>query len=248
MSEKDGNDQHQEASIKVRRVRRRIYQQPQAQVGQASPPTETGQVEPSPVPTESILLPQGGPDRFSAPSGVEPAPPVKPTASIQTQTPPPGAGGDVGGLDLSGRRLIRRYMALSMGAGLIPAPLIDTLVLGALQLLLIRDLAQLHGAEFSPARGRALLAALLGSAGTVSVATGYLASLVKLLPVVGYGAGAATMPVLAGAATFAVGRVFQRHFAGGGNLWDFDAAEKAPEMNDALAEGRRLADTSRPKG
>ncbi len=213
-----------EPSIKVQRKRRRIYQQP-----------ETG----------AAASPAAKPSRRSRPPAQAAQPAPAPPASIEpgeeprSQAAPASPGGE--GLEPQGRGIIRRYMALATGAGLIPAPIIDTLALGTLQLMLIRDLARLHGAEFSLARGRNLLAALLGSVGTVSVATGYLASLVKALPLVGYGAGAATMPALAGAATFAVGRVFERHFAAGGSLWDFDPERKAAELKQELNEGRRRA-------
>lgn len=260
MPEQKGPERPQGPSIKVSRGRRRIYQQAGGRDQSAGGSEQPARDQPEKPPAR----PRPRPKRAAASKAKKPAA-QSPAASAAAQTaaaepeaPPPPAvqpaagdeqtSPDLRELEPAGRRLTNRYMAMAMGAGLIPVPVVDSLALGALQLLLIRDMARLYGAEFSPTRGRVLLATLLGSVGTVSVATGYLVSLVKLVPLVGYSAGAATMPALSGAATFALGRVFQRHFATGGDLWDFDPGAKAREMADAMAEGRRRAVGGRRRG
>ena len=40
------------------------------------------------------------------------------------------------------------------------------------------------------------------------------------IPGIGWMAGMISLPVVAGASTYAVGRVFQRHFEGGGSVYD----------------------------
>jgi uncharacterized protein (DUF697 family) len=132
-------------------------------------------------------------------------------------------------------------MGWSMGAGLVPLPLLDTLALGGLQVLLIKKLARLHGVDYSAQRTRALVAALLGGTGAVSLATGLWSSWLKALPVVGPSLGAASMPAASATATYAVGMVFLRHFQSGGTLLDFSPHHQAAELSRQLQEGQGQA-------
>jgi uncharacterized protein (DUF697 family) len=137
-------------------------------------------------------------------------------------------------------------MYLAMGIGLAPLPLLDTLAVGAVQLMLVRKLAIMHGVAFSPGKARVLIASLLGGAGAVSFATGYWFSWVKAVPVVGASVGAATMPVMAGASTWALGMVFLRHFQAGGALADFNPLRQGRAFAAGLAEGKEKAQAQRP--
>jgi uncharacterized protein (DUF697 family) len=69
------------------------------------------------------------------------------------------------------------------------------------------------------------------------------------IPVVGSIAGLATVPAFNYASTVAVGRIFQKHFASGGTLLNFDAesmkATFASEMRRAADEAK--AATRKPE-
>jgi uncharacterized protein (DUF697 family) len=80
-----------------------------------------------------------------------------------------------------------------------------------------------YGLKFSENRAKSLIASLAGSVGTTAFVGGPIASIIKVFPVVGSLSGMLTLPVIAGASTYAVGRVFITHFESGGTFLDFDA-------------------------
>ena len=119
---------------------------------------------------------------------------------------------------------VQRYVFWSMGAGLIPVPVADMVALLAIQLKMVSDLAGQYGQLFSKGAGKAFIASLVGGTLPVTVAP-TIASGVKAVPLLGTALGAVTMPVLAGASTYAVGKVFIQHFESGGTFLDFDPEE-----------------------
>jgi uncharacterized protein (DUF697 family) len=122
---------------------------------------------------------------------------------------------------MQAEKTVKKYVYWSIGAGLIPVPLVDLAALTGIQLKMIADLAKEYGIKFSKDSGKALLSSLLG--GSVTAKGGPIAaSAVKGVPLVGQAAGALTMPAVAGASTYAVGKVFIAHFESGGTLLDFD--------------------------
>ncbi len=61
-----------------------------------------------------------------------------------------------------------------------------------------------------------------------------------MIPGIGTLVGGTSMAVMGGAATYAVGKVFQQHFENGGTLENFDP-EKAKETFEAkLEEGKNV--------
>ncbi|HLJ65372.1 MAG TPA: DUF697 domain-containing protein [Stellaceae bacterium] len=129
--------------------------------------------------------------------------------------------------------IVKRASMWSAGAGLIPIPLADLAAISAVQVKMIRDLAALYGVEFNDVRGKALAGGITGGLLPYLVrlgASGYLISLAKTIPVVGTAIAIAAMPGFASASTYAVGKVFLQHFAGGGSLLDFNLEEKKAEI------------------
>jgi len=136
---------------------------------------------------------------------------------------------------------VRNYMYGSMAVGLIPAPVIDLAGLGALQLKMIHSIAEDYGVPFKQDLGKSILSSLLGALGPVTLATGTFGSIVKAIPVVGPLAGIVTQPLLAGAFTYAVGKVFIQHFELGGTLLDFDAKKMKEYFALQFEEGKLVA-------
>jgi uncharacterized protein (DUF697 family) len=103
----------------------------------------------------------------------------------------------------------------------------------AVQIAMLRKLAAVYGVPFHEQRSKSAVAALIGS-----INAGYLGgSLLKMVPVFGL-VSLAAMPVVTGAITYAVGRVFIRHFASGGTFLDFDSG-KARSCFDAHYQERK---------
>jgi uncharacterized protein (DUF697 family) len=134
--------------------------------------------------------------------------------------------------------IIRKRVYAAMALGLAPVAVLDLVGLFAIQTELVRALAKRHGVPFSQERARNLVGALLGSALPVALAPAAF-SLLKTIPLIGMTVGAATMTIMGGAATFAVGRVFERHFAAGGSLADMEPGRLGKSFRSSYAEGKQ---------
>jgi uncharacterized protein (DUF697 family) len=112
---------------------------------------------------------------------------------------------------------LHTYSAMSAATGLIPLPLVDIAGLMTLQLLMLKKLCKLYNIPFDSQRSKSAIAILVSG-----VNSGYIAaSSSKWIPFIG-GFSMAAMPVVNGALSYAVGRVFIKHFASGGTFLDFD--------------------------
>lgn len=131
---------------------------------------------------------------------------------------------------------VTRHVIYSMGAGLVPFPVVDVAAVTAVQLSLIRRLCEIYKVEYSDSVGKSLLAALAGGA-----AARVGASLIKGIPVVGFLVGGVSLSIMSGASTYAVGQVFISHLESEGTLDNFniDAWRKAYE--EQLERGKEIA-------
>src|ERR1700754_479907 len=109
---------------------------------------------------------------------------------------------------------VKKHAYVAAGLGLIPIPLLDLAAISATQLKLVKTLADHYDVPFSENRGKALIGALAGGAAP-GLAAGTTRSLLKFIPGVGGLLGMVTTPALAGASTYAVGKVFIQHFESG---------------------------------
>ena len=135
--------------------------------------------------------------------------------------------------------IIRKRVYGAIGVGFIPVPLVDFLGLTALQIEMIHTLAKAHGVEFKKERVKSIISSLCG--GLLTTASVPLAaSLLKSIPVIGITAGAATISIMGGSTTYALGWVFDRHFRKGGCLIDFDADEAKAYFKEKVEEGKNL--------
>ena len=135
--------------------------------------------------------------------------------------------------------IIRKRVYGAIGIGFIPVPLVDFLGLTALQIEMIHALAKAHGVEFKKERVKSIISSLCG--GLLTTASVPLAaSLFKSIPVIGITAGAATINIMGGSTTYALGWVFDRHFRKGGCLIDFDAEEAKTYFKEKVEEGKNF--------
>ncbi len=145
--------------------------------------------------------------------------------------------------------VIRRYAYWSGGAGVIPLPMVDLVLIGGVQVKMLYELAKVYGIPFSETRAKALIGSLVGTTvpyGVAAMAMGGITSALKAIPVVGTLATLTVGPALGFASTYAVGKVFNKHFAEGGDLnsfvpeaardlykKEFNSARKSPPATDA---------------
>ena len=135
--------------------------------------------------------------------------------------------------------IIRKRVYGAIGVGFIPVRLVDFLGLTALQIEMIHTLAKAHGVEFKKERVKSIISSLCGSLLTTA-SVPLAASLFKSIPVIGITAGAATISIMGGSTTYALGWVFDRHFRKGGCLIDFNADEAKAYFKEKVEEGKNL--------
>lgn len=141
-------------------------------------------------------------------------------------------------------RAIRHNVLWSVGAGIIPVAYVDTAAIMAVQIKLLKELSDIYGIPFRANVGKSAVAALLGGL-TASGAsggllmTGLFHGLVRSVPVVGQLVGWAILPTFAAAVTYAVGRVFDQHFASGGTFLTFDPKKVEGYFREKFEEARR---------
>jgi uncharacterized protein (DUF697 family) len=141
-------------------------------------------------------------------------------------------------------KLIRRHVGFAMAAGAIPIPLVDIVAVTAIQLDLMKELAHQYNVDYSRERGKVLATALIGT--TVGNLLGRAgASAIKAIPGIGTILGIGSMAVLAGASTFALGKIFEHHFKGGGTLFDFDVEAMKDKFRDFFKRGKTVAEEIR---
>jgi len=138
--------------------------------------------------------------------------------------------------DAVSETIIQNHAAYAAGAGLIPIPLLDFAAVTAVQIDMIRDLAEVYDVEFDASTGKALVASLAGA-----TATRVGASVAKAIPGVGTLAGVVTGVGLGAASTWALGQIFRAHFEDQGTLEEVDVERSRPMFEDLMERGRGFA-------
>jgi uncharacterized protein (DUF697 family) len=139
-----------------------------------------------------------------------------------------------------GERIIRNHMLTAMGVGLIPFPVIDMVGITGVQLNMLRRLSNTYEVPFTEHKVKNILMSLIGG-GSILPLGGTLMSLAKFIPIAGQAIGAVSMPITAGAVTYAVGKVFHQHFASGGTFLTFDPDKVREYYKQMLEEGKAVA-------
>jgi uncharacterized protein (DUF697 family) len=131
-------------------------------------------------------------------------------------------------------KIIKRRTIYAAGTGLIPFPIIDVASLLGVQIVMIRDIAEVYGQQenFRRSSVKSFIQTLVGDLAAVGVVSG-----IKAIPIVGSIIGLATAPVTGAAATYALGKVFTQHFDQGGTLLDFDPVKSRKYFLKAKEEG-----------
>jgi uncharacterized protein (DUF697 family) len=133
-------------------------------------------------------------------------------------------------------RIIKEHVLWSIGAGLVPLPVLDIVAVSAVQLDMLKQLSSLYGIPFTEDEGKAWVSAL---AGNVVARIG--ANALKLIPGVGTVLGGLSMSILAGGSTYAIGQVATGHFERGGTFGDIDMGAARRVYEEELEKGKRMA-------
>jgi uncharacterized protein (DUF697 family) len=137
-------------------------------------------------------------------------------------------------------RLTRHYALWSMGGGLIPVIGLDIAAIIAVQIQLVREMSKVYGVEFKENRAKSIVTSLIASLGFVPIGTGFLFSVLKIIPIIGSLAGIISLPISAGAITFATGKAFIAHFESGGNFLNCNVEKMKESYRRTFVEGKSV--------
>lgn len=140
--------------------------------------------------------------------------------------------------DKHAESIIRNHILFSMGAGVIPLPIVDVFAVSAAQLDMIRQLCKVYDVDFAETQGKAIVSSLT----TATLARLGAGSLAKMIPVIGSLLGGVTNAAMAGASTYALGQVFKVHFETGGTILDFDTERLKKMYKEQFEKGKKVAE------
>lgn len=175
-----------------------------------------------------------------------PAPAAGMPAGLPAPAPAarPAAAGPATSLRL--RRLraeqaVRDHALLAASAMVIPVPLLDMAAEAAIQVRMVRRLAEIHGIDFAEERAKAIVAAAFGG-----FSAGWAAgSLLRYATFATYFTNFWPSAVLSSAITYGIGQVFIHHFERGGGLHDLSPDSAAGILRE---KARALRGRLRPGG
>lgn len=144
----------------------------------------------------------------------------------------------------AGQKIVKRNTYIAAGVSAVPvfAPMLDLAAIGGVQVLMIKQLSDLYRVPFKENVARNLVAALVGTLSYRVLAAGVVGSIFKVLP--GFGAvigGLLALPAVSGAVTYALGKVFVKHFEEGGTLLDLDVNKVRDFFASQYQVGRKVA-------
>lgn len=121
--------------------------------------------------------------------------------------------------------IVHNNVAWSCAAGLVPLPIVDLATLTLVEVRMLEQLTSHYKLPFSRMRARSYVAALLGSFGATMLGFGSMKVALLSIPYAGPFVAAVSVPTVAGAITYAIGRLFIRQFESGGTFMDFDPVQ-----------------------
>lgn len=136
----------------------------------------------------------------------------------------------------SSEDIISNHVIFAMTGGAIPVPVADIVAVSAIQYDMIRQLAAFYNINYDADKGKTLASSIAGA--TVSRIG---ASALKAIPGVGTFLGIGSQVVMAGATTYALGKLFGSHFCGGKGLDDINLESAKKQYNVLLNKGKEYA-------
>ncbi len=136
---------------------------------------------------------------------------------------------------------IKNYVILAMGTGLIPSAVVDIVGITALEVKMIGDLARIYDFPIPHHLVRyKILISLIGSIGPVYL-SGKMHTAFKSLPLIGHAVYVGMLSITGGAAMYAVGKTFQRHFESGGTFLSSKNSVLKKFFKEKYQEGKTVA-------
>ena len=132
--------------------------------------------------------------------------------------------------------IIKTHVIYAMTAGAIPVPIADFVAVSAIQYDLIQKVAEFHKVDYDSNKGKTLATSI---AGATAARVG--SSLIKALPGVGTLLGIASQVIVSGATTYALGKLFDSHFANNGTLDTLNTDAVKAQYREFVEKGKQYA-------
>lgn len=132
--------------------------------------------------------------------------------------------------------IISTHVIFAMTAGAIPVPVADLVAVSAIQYDMIKQIAEFYKINYDANKGKTLASSIAGA--TVSRIG---ASFIKAIPGVGTFLGIGSQVIMAGATTYALGKLFDSHFAEGNSLDNINLDSVKEEYRDLVNRGKEYA-------
>lgn len=126
----------------------------------------------------------------------------------------------------------------SAAAAIVPVPVVDLLALTAVQVRMVRDIAKIYGVDWESETLKGVISALLGTLSSAAISGSLLGSAIKVVPVGGTIMGSVGLAAFSSAATFAIGKIFVRHFEKGGTVSSFSAEAVEADLKKEFASAK----------
>ncbi len=137
-------------------------------------------------------------------------------------------------------KIVRNHMLVALGTGVVP-PVVDIAALTGVQIRMLYMLSKNYDQKFKDDWGKSFIGTLIGGYGMAQLCTGAVYSLMKFVPGIGQIAAPVSLAVVASASTYALGKVFIKHFETGGTLLNFDAEKMREYYYEQYEKGVELA-------
>lgn len=144
--------------------------------------------------------------------------------------------------ELKARRIVRNHSLATGAVGLIPLPLLDLMLMSAIQANMLKQLGELYGHPFADKqRINSILGGIVGGAALPPLLFPFFLSLIKIIPGLGTAAGIIAMPLTATPVSYAFGMTFIQHFESGGTLLTFNPKRMRQVLRAYYDEGKKSA-------
>jgi len=138
-------------------------------------------------------------------------------------------------------KIVKKNTYCAAGIGCVPLPFVDLVGIGGFQAMMIKELSNLYGVKFHDHLVRNLVTALLGTLSARTITAGIVGSAFKFIPGIGAVIGSLlAVPAVAGAVTYAIGRVFIKHFEEGGTLLDLNVEKSKAFFQSQYKLGQKV--------
>lgn len=135
-------------------------------------------------------------------------------------------------------QIIASAVKWSAGAAVIPLPYVDLIGLATVQVRMVRKLATAYDLDPDEKTLQGVISALLGTLASTTLSVTLVGSSLKFLPGAGTILGSMGMSAFGAASTYAIGKIFVRHFEGGGTLSSFSSETVKDDLKEEFESAK----------